>query len=227
MYQLAHRGYSDCFPENTIIAFRYALEKDYDGIETDIQQTKDGKLVLLHDYKINRTSNGKGYLKDYNYSDLRQYDFHGKFKIKATIPTLEELLMLVKESGKIANLEIKENVLDLTVEKTVEMVKAFDVLEQIYFSSTSLEQMLLIRELLPDSYCALISDYDYLWRKQMTVKYHLNGIHARYTDLTRDEIRYFKEHNIMVGAWTIKNQKDFDYFKEQDIMFIFTNRYFK
>lgn len=65
MYELAHRGLSKRYPENTMLAFTRALEAGFDGIETDVQMTRDGVLVLCHDEKINRTSTGKGYLKDY------------------------------------------------------------------------------------------------------------------------------------------------------------------
>ena len=70
MIKLGHRGYSEKYPENTMIAFKKAIEGNFDGIETDIHLTKDNKLVLIHDEKINRTSNGKGYVKDYTYMNF-------------------------------------------------------------------------------------------------------------------------------------------------------------
>ena len=63
MLLLAHRGYSDQYPENTMKAFLEAIKKGFNGIETDVHKTKDGQLVLCHDEKINRTSNGQGYIK--------------------------------------------------------------------------------------------------------------------------------------------------------------------
>ena len=65
MKRLAHRGYSDLFPENTMSAFEQAVNSSFEGIETDVQMTIDGELLLLHDDKINRTSNGKGVLRVY------------------------------------------------------------------------------------------------------------------------------------------------------------------
>ena len=64
MLLFGHRGYSDQYPENTMLAFEKAIGNGFDGIETDVHKTKDGVLVLCHDEKINRTSNGKGYIKD-------------------------------------------------------------------------------------------------------------------------------------------------------------------
>ena len=110
MIKLAHRGYSEKYPENTMIAFVEAIEGNFDGIETDVHLTKDNRLVLIHDEKINRTSNGKGYVKDLTYDELCKYNFNYHFKeYKEKIPLLEELLDYCKNRETILNLEIKTN----------------------------------------------------------------------------------------------------------------------
>jgi len=227
MYQLAHRGYSDYFPENTMSAFRYAFDTDFDGIETDVQQTKDGRLVLLHDYKINRTSTGKGLLKDWLYHDLLKLKFSGKMKMNTTIPSLEELLCEAKESGKIVNLEIKSDVLEGTAEKTVQMVKDMGVEKQVYYSSVNPEHLMTIKKLDPNAYCAMITERNYKQAKQLVIDHHFEGLHARVKELTDDEIKDLKARGIAIGAWTVKSQKDFDRLKKHDITFVFTNTYFE
>ncbi len=108
MLLLAHRGYSDQYPENTMKAFLEAIKKGFNGIETDVHKTKDGQLVLCHDEKINRTSNGQGYIKDYTYEELCQFRFNYKFKdFDEKIPLLEELLDLAKGKDVILNIELK------------------------------------------------------------------------------------------------------------------------
>ena len=93
MIKLGHRGYSSKYPENTMLAFKAAIDGNFDGVETDVQLTKDNRLVLIHDEKIDRTSNGKGYVKDYTYDQLCQFNFNYRFDgIEAKIPLLEELL---------------------------------------------------------------------------------------------------------------------------------------
>lgn len=67
----AHRGASGYAPENTLDAFRKAVEMGADGIELDVQMTKDGELVVIHDETIDRVSNGKGWVKDYTYEELK------------------------------------------------------------------------------------------------------------------------------------------------------------
>ena len=73
----AHRGASSYAPENTMVSFRMGLEMGANGIETDVQETKDGKLVLFHDDTIERCSNGTGKIADYTYDELLNMDFGG------------------------------------------------------------------------------------------------------------------------------------------------------
>ena len=68
----AHRGFSGYYPENTMLAFQKTAEESLaDGIELDIQMTKDGELVIMHDETLDRTTNGSGYLKDYTLEELK------------------------------------------------------------------------------------------------------------------------------------------------------------
>ena len=91
-----------------MLAFKAAIDGNFDGVETDVQLTKDNRLVLIHDEKIDRTSNGKGYVKDYTYDQLCQFNFNYRFDgIEAKIPLLEELLDYCIGKDVILNIEIK------------------------------------------------------------------------------------------------------------------------
>ena len=69
----AHRGYSGRFPENTMLSFREAAKTGCDGIELDVQLTKDGQLVVIHDERIDRTTDGTGFVRDYTLEELRHF----------------------------------------------------------------------------------------------------------------------------------------------------------
>ena len=71
----AHRGASAYAPENTIPAFRMAMEMGADGIELDVQLSSDGKLMVIHDATVNRTSNGSGRVVDMTCQELKKLDF--------------------------------------------------------------------------------------------------------------------------------------------------------
>ena len=72
----AHRGASGYAPENTLEAFKLAIDEKADGIELDVQLTKDKELVVIHDEKIDRSSNGMGYVKDYTLDELKKFNFN-------------------------------------------------------------------------------------------------------------------------------------------------------
>lgn len=101
----------------------------YAGVETDVQMTSDGVLVIMHDETLDRTTDGTGKVSDYTFADLRRLSIDGgngwneKFAGKCVIPTFEEYLDIMKTSDKIPYVELK----DLTeegVRKTVEMLDA-------------------------------------------------------------------------------------------------------
>ncbi|CUU50722.1 glycerophosphodiester phosphodiesterase [Clostridium beijerinckii] len=68
---IAHRGYSGKFDENTILAFKKAIEYNADGIEADVQLSKDGVPIIIHDETLDRTTNGHGFVKDYTLDELK------------------------------------------------------------------------------------------------------------------------------------------------------------
>lgn len=134
---IAHRGASAYAPENTMESFSLAVDMKADGIETDVHFSKDGKIMILHDEKIDRTSNGQGFVNEYTYDQLRMFDFGCKFKKEYTgtkIPTLDELLALMKPTDMILNIEIKTT--DPLMPKALyETVKLFGMQERVIYSS--------------------------------------------------------------------------------------------
>ncbi|WP_142505334.1 glycerophosphodiester phosphodiesterase family protein [Melghirimyces algeriensis] len=92
---VAHRGASGYAPENTIAAFDKAVEMKADFFELDVQRSKDGHLVVLHDTSVDRTTDGTGYVRDMTLAELKRLDAGSWFSSKYSgekIPTLEEVL---------------------------------------------------------------------------------------------------------------------------------------
>jgi glycerophosphoryl diester phosphodiesterase len=113
----AHRGGSLLWPENTMVAFRGAVEMGYRYIETDLHATRDGALVLIHDDTLERTTDGSGFVWEHTLADLRRFDAAYHFSPDggrtypyrgqgATVPTLEEALEAFPEVR--INVEIKQ-----------------------------------------------------------------------------------------------------------------------
>ena len=108
---IAHRGANLFAPQNTLPAFKKAIELGADGLETDVHLTKDGKPVICHNYSIDATSNGFGKITDRTLRDLKSHDF-GRYFSKhfkgTTLPSLDEFLELVKQSDiSVMNIELK------------------------------------------------------------------------------------------------------------------------
>ena len=78
----AHRGASAYAPENTMSSFKKAFQIGSNGIELDLQKTKDGKIVIFHDDEIDKKSNGTGRISDYTYKELLKYDIGSRFRKK-------------------------------------------------------------------------------------------------------------------------------------------------
>ena len=102
MKVLGHRGYSGEYPENTMLAFQKAFETGCDGVELDVQLSKDGIPVIMHDEAVDRTSDGKGLIKDYTYRELCRFNcsYPDKFKDAFDFqksPSLEEYLAWMKQ----------------------------------------------------------------------------------------------------------------------------------
>lgn len=229
MIKLAHRGYSAKYPENTMIAFQKAYEKGFDGVETDVQMTQDGELVLIHDEKINRTSTGKGYVKDFTFKELRQFNFHYKADGFYEIPTLKELLTFIKGKDFFVNIEIKTDVIEyLDIErKVVEMVHDMKLENQILYSSFHLESVIRLKKLDQLAYVGYLIEYNYNKHRRLLDKYHITAIHPKYHYLNEEKVADLKKNHIQIATWTVPTFKEYQRLKELGVDIIISNEYFK
>ena len=139
IFVAAHRGFCAKYPENTMLAFKKAIELGVDQIETDVRITKDNELVLIHDATLDRTTNGTGKVCDYTLDELKKLDA-GRGE---QIPTLRELFELVKDHPTITlDLEFKEYPVDdweekafYTCDKIIQMVKEYDFADRCVINS--------------------------------------------------------------------------------------------
>ena len=113
MKNFAHRGFSGKYPENTLLAFQKALDEGVDGIELDVQLTSDGEVVIIHDEKVDRTTDGEGLVVSYTLEQLKKLDASYIYKGEMgfnPIPTLREYFELVKDSPIVTNIELKTGI---------------------------------------------------------------------------------------------------------------------
>jgi glycerophosphoryl diester phosphodiesterase len=107
---MAHRGQRATFPEQTLEAYEAAIRLGAEGIETDVQRTRDGRLAMMHDLTLDRTTNGRGRLADHDWADVRKLDagsWFGPAFAGCRVPSLEETIELVVGAGLALCVEIK------------------------------------------------------------------------------------------------------------------------
>ncbi len=137
----AHRGCSQNYPENTLLAFEKAMTiRKLTGIELDIQLTKDHEIVVIHDERVDRTTNGIGYVRDYSLVELKKLIINAGNNLPQTIPTMQEVFELLKTQLKLGlklNIELKNNIYPYNgmEEKIVEMVHKWGVQNVVIYST--------------------------------------------------------------------------------------------
>lgn len=146
MINYAHRGASEYAPENTLSSFYLGLLHGANGIETDVQRTKDGVLVLFHDGTVDRVSNGTGHLSDYTLDELKVLKIYGNCTtgFYDKVVTLREFLE--KFSGYDIKFAIELKAAEVE-EETLDMIKEFGVLDKTTFTSFKYEYIKKIKQL--------------------------------------------------------------------------------
>ena len=147
---IAHRGDSAHAPENTLRAFRQALEKKVDGIELDVHLTADGEVVVIHDEELKRTTNGKGHVSHFTLAELRELDAGEGEKI----PTLTEVLDLLDEHTFL-NIELKGTNKRL-ISAAAQCVLASGKKDQILYSSFNPFFLIKIKQYIPKAAVGLL-----------------------------------------------------------------------
>lgn len=153
----AHRGLSQRYPENTITAFEQAVRVSLlTGIELDIQLTKDREIVVIHDEKVDRTTDSFGPVREHTLSELRKCHIHTGNEKPEYIPTLKEVLDLLEEpmkKGLLLNIELKNSVTDYPgmEEMAADLVCGRGIEKNIVWSSFSARSLQKVRTLLPDA----------------------------------------------------------------------------
>lgn len=140
IYTEGHRGFCALYPENTLLSFEKAIELGVDAVEFDVWLSKDKVPVLMHDGNPGRTCGVNSHLRKMTLAEIKQLDpcyeekFGEQFKGKVQVPTLRELLELVKARKPSLKLgvEIKEYT-EENVDLTVAMLKEFGMFEQCWF----------------------------------------------------------------------------------------------
>lgn len=208
-----HRGASALMPENTLRSFQKAEEDHADGVELDIQLTKDGQIVVCHDETIDRTSDGKGYVKDYTLEELRHFNFnktHPEVK-HADIPLMKEVFELLKPGNLTINIELKTGVFDYPgiEEKIIALTHEEGFENRVIYSSFNHYSILRIQELDPEAKTAFLYADGALDMPAYGHKHHVQALHPDKCNLRYpDFMEQCRLYGLDVNVWTVNEEAD-------------------
>ena len=224
----AHRGASGYYPENTISSFEGAIKQNADGIELDVHLSKDGYVIVCHDETLNRTTNGKGFIKNFDLFELKQLDagswYDKKFKGEK-LPLLEEVIELIKGTKMELNIEIKAgSIFYQGIEgKVLKLLDKYKIKDQVIISSFDHYSLVKIKELDTEIKTgilyseALYKPLDYI----KTTK--ANALHPYYITVTKEMVEEANAIGIDVNPYTINNEDHIRMIKPMNVNAIITN----
>ena len=205
----AHRGFSREVPENTRYAFEAAIDCKSDYIELDVQLTKDEQVVVIHDDTLNRTTDGRGRVDRRTYEELSALSAGAWFSPEyadAKIMLLSEVLELVDKDCML-NIEIKDtgNV-ELTVDKTVGLVKEYGITKSCYITSFSYKALQRVKEVEPKIKTGLIANL------AASVRYSdltdIDAVSLNYIFVNKSVVETAHQNGKQIFVWTVNRKSD-------------------
>jgi glycerophosphoryl diester phosphodiesterase len=215
MYMIfAHRGASGYAPENTMAAFRLALEQGCDGVELDVQMTKDGKVVICHDEAVDRTTNGAGFIKDYTWEELQRFDaghwFDEKFAGER-IPTLDEFLSFVSDKNQTVNIEIKNIPFyyEGIESKIIELITDYGIMENVIISSFDHYALNKVARLNSRIKLGVLFSTRLIvpWKYASQLPFDVYSLHPHFTFVDEEYINQCHSHGYKVYAYTVDKKE--------------------
>lgn len=204
----AHRGASAYAPENTKVAFEKAIELKANGIELDLQKTKDGKIVIFHDNYINKKSNGTGKIEEYTYQELLELDFgiwfDNKYK-NEKIVLFEDFARDYLDKDLTFAIELKV----LGIEKeTLEIINKYKVHNNIYITSFLYEALANVRKIDPNIKLSWLIE-DRISKENIEKLLRINGnqICPRASLVSKEDIEIANNNGLGVRLWEIDNEE--------------------
>ncbi|MGG0216822.1 glycerophosphodiester phosphodiesterase [Bacillus mycoides] len=220
---IAHRGASAYAPEHTIVAYTLGQQLKGDYIEIDLQMTKDGRLIAMHDETLDRTTNGTGLVRNHTLTEIKQLDAGSFFNEKypdlakeefkhAKVPTLAEI---IETFGHNANYYIETKSPDEypgMEEKLLEIINHYHINDKVIIQSFSEESLQKIHSL--NTNISLVQLLSYKKEVQLTEleienykKYCIGlGMNFKYIDAAY--VKKIKKYGLEVHPFTVDNEKD-------------------
>lgn len=234
---IAHRGLSGLEMENSIAAFVAAGNRSYYGVETDIDMTKDGRFVAIHDRVTERLSEDNIEIAKSSYELVRKIrlkdlcpaagidyskEVIGGSRADLVIPSMKEYVSICKKYDKKCILELKNPYSMEDIKRILEEINEVDYLENIVFISFYLDNMIKLRELLPQQELYYLTcEYNEEILKQLKEN-HLN-LDIYYPVLTKEIVDELHKEGILINCWTCDNKEEAERLADWGVEYITSN----
>lgn len=198
--KIGHRGAKGYEPENTLLSFQKAIDLGVDGIELDVHRSNEGEIIVIHDEKINRTTNGEGFVTDFSLTELKFF----RINETHTIPTLKEVLDLVNQKCFV-NVELKGNG---TAKPVVALIEEY-VLEKNWeyshfiISSFDWNALKEVRSLNSKIPIGILTHTDLDLAMAFAKFIKAETIHPHFHLLTKENTKQIQENGQLVFPWTV------------------------
>lgn len=231
---IAHRGASAYYPENTLVSFQAAIQMAADLIELDVRMTADGEVVVFHDEKLSRLTNGRGRIANYSLAELKKLDVGGWFDKRfqgEKIPTLKEALAVCKD--KIAlNIEIKDENAPKShicglVDKCLQLVEKSSMRAHVVFSSFHPLALSRIRQMDAKIQVSVLFEkkhYKTRLPSEIVASMEANSFNCSQRQLNKKRLADLRQHNIPVNIYTVNDEKSMKGLINSGVSGIFTNK---
>lgn len=207
-----HRGYPARFPEKSLQGFEYACEHGIDGIETDVQMSADGHLVIMHDERVDRTTDGTGWIADLTRTQLKGM----RLANGEHIPSLREALTVLSHYDVMVNIEFKTGKIRYPgIEAlTQDYVEQFDMQDRVIYSSFNHDSINVVHTLAPKMKTAWLTSRVLMGA---TLPSYLEAVHIEHYNAHLDKAQ---------RVWTVDDPLQMkQLMREKYVVGLITNRF--
>jgi len=221
---IAHRGFSGKYLENTMTAFEEAYQAGATGIELDVQMTADGEVVIFHDASLKRLANTEGQIEEFTAKELSEITlFKGLNAHK--IPTLDEYLTWFQYHDLVTNIELKSITSEDKglEEKVIEKVYEYGQEEKVILSSFHKHSIIRSKEIDSMIECGLLTPSCSKKILHLTKEIGVSYIHPHYTSVNEEMIKEAEELELGVNVWSANSEESFRELENYSVFGIITD----
>ncbi len=228
---LGHRGAREAAPENTLASFRKALELGADGIELDVMLSKDNRMVVIHDYTVDRTTDGSGKVNELRLAELKALDagsWFGDAYAGERVPTLEEVVEALPLET-IINIELKNLSLfgGLLEAEVVDLIERHKLVSRVIVSSFNPLSLRRVAGLNPAIETGLLYMRSMplpLRRAWVAPFVHAKALHPEYAQVSSAFVHRARRKGYRLNVWNAKELDELRALVEKRVDTIITDR---